>query len=50
VVTGHDSGHLGPSDVVVGLKQLVERGEVDGPIVMAGSTAYGYGAGLVTPD
>lgn len=49
VVTGHDSGHLGPADVIVALRQLIDSGQVDGPVAMAASTAYGYGAGLITP-
>jgi 3-oxoacyl-[acyl-carrier-protein] synthase III len=49
VCTGHDSGHLGPADVVLGLRQLFHRGENDTPIAIVSSTAYAFGAGLLLP-
>lgn len=47
VVTGHEHGHLGSGDIVVGLHQLLSRGELDGPVALAASTPYAFGSGLV---
>lgn len=49
LVTGHDSGHLGPADVVVALRQLIDANAVDGPVAMASSTAYAWGAAMLVP-
>jgi 3-oxoacyl-[acyl-carrier-protein] synthase III len=50
VRTGEHTGHLGGTDIIVGLDRLVAAGEVDGPIVACASTAYGFGAGMLVPD
>lgn len=49
VVTGDDTGHLGGADMVVGLKKLSDAKEISGPVVVAASTAYGFGTGLLLP-
>jgi len=49
VVTGNETGHLGASDMVVGLRQLQTRGEIDGPIAVGASTAYACGTGMLVP-
>jgi 3-oxoacyl-[acyl-carrier-protein] synthase III len=49
VQTGDRTGHLGGTDIVVGLDTLVTSGEVDGPILVCASAAYGFGAGLLVP-
>jgi 3-oxoacyl-[acyl-carrier-protein] synthase-3 len=42
VVTGHDFGHLGGPDVVVGLDRVIEGG--DGEVILMGaSAAFGFG-------
>jgi 3-oxoacyl-[acyl-carrier-protein] synthase III len=47
--TGHEYGHVGAADVVIGLRRLVDQGQLDGPIAMAASAPYAFGAALVTP-
>jgi 3-oxoacyl-[acyl-carrier-protein] synthase III len=49
VVTGHDTGHLGACDIMVGLDLLTRDGPLDKPTLMGGSTAYAFGVGLVVP-
>jgi 3-oxoacyl-[acyl-carrier-protein] synthase III len=49
VVSGHDVGHIGPADIIVGLDRLVRAGQLDGPVGLASSTPYSFGFGLVTP-
>jgi 3-oxoacyl-[acyl-carrier-protein] synthase III len=51
VVTGHDYGHLGGVDVIVGLRRELESGKARFPILAGASTAYGFGTGLIAaPD
>lgn len=49
VITGDNTGHLGASDAVLGLQYLQTHDLIDGPIVIAASTAYAFGTGLVVP-
>jgi 3-oxoacyl-[acyl-carrier-protein] synthase-3 len=49
VVTGHDTGHLGACDIMVGLDRVTQSGRLDKPTLMGGSTAYAFGVGLVVP-
>jgi 3-oxoacyl-[acyl-carrier-protein] synthase III len=49
VITGHDAGHLGPADVILGLRCLLDSKELDGPVVIASSTPYAFGAGMLVP-
>lgn len=49
VVTGNDTGHLGSSDAVLGLQHLHATQQIDGPIVVAASTAYAFGTGMLAP-
>jgi 3-oxoacyl-[acyl-carrier-protein] synthase III len=49
VITGHETGHLGACDAIVGLNRLRELNQIDAPIVIGSSTAYAFGAGLVVP-
>jgi 3-oxoacyl-[acyl-carrier-protein] synthase-3 len=46
VVTGHDYGHLGGPDVVVGLDTLLDGD--DEVVVMGASAAYGFGMAMFT--
>jgi 3-oxoacyl-[acyl-carrier-protein] synthase III len=48
--TGHETGHVGSSDIIIGLHQLLDDGKVDGPIVALSSTPYAFGAGLLMPS
>ena len=49
VVTGHDVGHLGSVDVILGMRRLLDAGELDGPVAIASSVAHAYGVGLLLP-
>jgi 3-oxoacyl-[acyl-carrier-protein] synthase III len=49
VVTGHDVGHLGSADVILGLRRLLDAGDLDSPVAMASSVSHAYGAGLLLP-
>ena len=49
VSTGHKTGHLGPVDVIVGLRSVVEGGPIDVPTAVVSTTAYAYGVGLLVP-
>lgn len=49
VVTGNAVGHLGPGDVIYGLHTLARAGEIDGPVAVAASTPYAFGAGMLIP-
>jgi 3-oxoacyl-[acyl-carrier-protein] synthase III len=48
IVTGHDFGHLGGPDVIVGLDRLLEGDYDDEVVVMGASAAFGFGMGLFT--
>jgi len=47
--TGPENGHVGSADVLIGLSRLAEAESIDGPIALAGSTPYAFGAALVEP-
>lgn len=49
IVSGHDVGHIGPADIIVGVDRLRRAGQVDGPVAVASSTPYSFGFGLITP-
>jgi 3-oxoacyl-[acyl-carrier-protein] synthase III len=49
VVSGHDVGHIGPADIIVGFDRLRRADQVDGPVAVASSTPYSFGFGLITP-
>jgi 3-oxoacyl-[acyl-carrier-protein] synthase III len=49
VVSGHDFGHLGPADIIVGFDRLHRAGQLDAPVAVAASTPYSFGFGLITP-
>lgn len=50
VVTGHEHGHLGSGDIIVGLHRLLRAGAIDAPVALAASTPYAFGAGLIVPS
>ncbi|MCL4716589.1 MAG: hypothetical protein KJZ75_16890 [Hyphomonadaceae bacterium] len=50
VITGDDTGHLGGADIIVGLRRLIGGGGVTSPVLMASSTAYAFGMGLLVPS
>jgi 3-oxoacyl-[acyl-carrier-protein] synthase III len=49
LVTGHETGHVGSADLLIGLDRLLRSGHLDEPCLMAGSTPYAFGAGLLMP-
>ena len=49
LATGEQTGHLGGTDVLVGLQQLKDEGHLDAPILIGSSTAYAFGTGLLLP-
>lgn len=46
---GHATGHVGSSDLVLGLRDLLDRDMLDGPVALGASAPYACGFGLVTP-
>jgi hypothetical protein len=49
VVTGHDTGHVGSADMLIGLDRVLGDGVLAESVLIAGSTPYVFGAGLITP-
>ncbi|HET7506326.1 MAG TPA: hypothetical protein VFK02_35145 [Kofleriaceae bacterium] len=47
--TGHDYGHVGATDLMIGLRRLVDARQLDSPVALAASVPYAVGAGLLTP-
>jgi 3-oxoacyl-[acyl-carrier-protein] synthase III len=46
--TGPDSGHTGSADLLLGVEQLMKQGDLRGTILLAASTPYAFGTGLIT--
>lgn len=49
VLTGDDTGHVGSVDILIGLDQLLHTNGVTEPYLIAGSTPYAFGSGLMVP-
>ena len=49
LITGHDTGHVGSADILIGLDGLLKSTGCHEPHLMAGSTPYGFGSGLLMP-
>lgn len=49
VLTGHETGHVGSADILIGLDRLLHTEGVNEPYLIAGSTPYAFGSGLLTP-
>jgi 3-oxoacyl-[acyl-carrier-protein] synthase-3 len=49
VLTGHDTGHVGSADIIIGLDKLLKTTGCNEPYLMAGSTPYAFGSGLLMP-
>jgi 3-oxoacyl-[acyl-carrier-protein] synthase III len=47
--TGHEYGHVGGADIMIGLRRLIDAGQLDRPLAIASSVPFAFGAGLVTP-
>ena len=49
LVTGHETGHVGSADILIGLDRLLHSGGMNEPYLVAGSTPYAFGSGLMIP-
>ena len=49
IITGHETGHVGSADILIGLDRLLHAGGMNEPYMMAGSTPYAFGSGLMMP-
>lgn len=46
-ITGHENGHMGGSDIFVGLDRLLNGGGRYDTVLLAASAPYGFGAGFM---
>lgn len=49
VLTGHETGHVGSADILIGLDRLLKTEGMKEPYLIAGSTPYAFGSGLMMP-
>jgi len=49
LITGHDTGHVGSADILIVLDKLLKSTGCHEPYLMAGSTPYAFGSGLLMP-
>jgi 3-oxoacyl-[acyl-carrier-protein] synthase III len=49
LVTGHETGHVGSADILIGLDRLLHSSGLCEPHLVAGSTPYAFGSGLMIP-
>ena len=49
VLTGPETGHVGSADLLIGLDRVLKAGPVQEPYLLASSTPYAFGAGLLMP-
>lgn len=49
VMTGEDTGHVGSADILIVLDKLLKSTGCNEPYLMAGSTPYAFGSGLLMP-
>jgi hypothetical protein len=49
VVTGPETGHIGTTDIGIGLRRLVETGETDAAVALGASGTYAFGTALLIP-
>jgi 3-oxoacyl-[acyl-carrier-protein] synthase-3 len=49
LITGHETGHVGSADILIGLDRLLKSGDLTEPYLMAGSTPYAFSSGLLMP-
>ena len=50
VITGRETGHVGSADLLVGLDRLLKPAPLTEPCLLAGSTPYAFGCGLLMPS
>jgi 3-oxoacyl-[acyl-carrier-protein] synthase III len=46
-ITGHQTGHLGGTDIIVGMNAFLDSGADDQTIVLGASAAYVFGTGIM---
>lgn len=49
VLTGPETGHVGSADLLIGLDRVLKSGAIQEPHLLASSTPYAFGAGLLMP-
>ncbi len=49
ILTGHETGHVGSADILIGLDRLLHTVGMNEPYLVAGSTPYAFGSGLMLP-
>ena len=49
VMTGPDTGHVGSADILIVLDKLLKSSGCHEPCLLAGSTPYAFGSGLLMP-
>lgn len=49
LITGHDTGHVGSADILIVLDKLLKSTGCNEPYLMAASTPYAFGSGLLMP-
>ena len=49
LLTGPETGHVGSADLLIGLDRMLKSGPFHEPYLLASSTPYAFGAGLLTP-
>lgn len=49
VLTGPETGHVGSADLLIGLDRVLKSGAIREPHLLASSTPYAFGAGLLMP-
>ncbi|MFK8049785.1 MAG: 3-oxoacyl-ACP synthase III family protein [Halioglobus sp.] len=49
MLTGHETGHVGSADILIGLDRVLHSSGVTEPYLVAGSTPYAFGSGLLVP-
>ncbi|MBU6256847.1 MAG: hypothetical protein KGJ30_20150 [Burkholderiales bacterium] len=49
ILTGPETGHVGSADLLIGLDRLLKSGAIQEPHLLASSTPYAFGAGLMMP-
>lgn len=49
VLTGPETGHVGSADLLIGLDRVLKSGPLRVPHLLASSTPYAFGAGLLMP-
>jgi 3-oxoacyl-[acyl-carrier-protein] synthase III len=49
LLTGPETGHVGSADLLIGLDRMLKSGPFQEPYLLASSTPYAFGAGLLMP-